>query len=182
MTKVTGLGWSRNYVVISPSSTGETLLDIDQDLIEAAYKKYGALLFRGYALDMDFFSALSGQFCTHAIFNEIGGRDIVNDARVIQTVNRGSRPFLLHPELSREPWRPDVCWFGCITPPTSRGQTTICDGTKLVRKMLKRLRKLLDRRSQQYRRVAAEDELKYWLNTEDLTEPVGRLSVLIRTC
>ncbi len=170
MTKISKPRWRRNYAVLSPSTSDKSLLSIDQELVQEAYKSYGALLFRGFDLDTESFRQLTSQYCTHAVFNESPGRETVDAGSVIQTVNKGEEPFPLHPELSREPWKPDVCWFGCLTPPASQGQTTICDGTKIVRKLPKNMLEELTNSRLRYRRLTSPEEVQYWLKGDDLSD------------
>lgn len=170
MAKVVKPGLLRNYVTVTAKRSGDSLLDLDKPLVEELYKTYGAVLFRGYALDTDAFSSLVRTYCTHAVFNESGGREMVDEEQVIQTVNIGSLPFPLHPELSREPWKPDVCWFGCLTPPRSGGETTICDGAKIVRNLPKKVFNAFADRRLLYRRTTTSEEVRYWLGTEDITD------------
>lgn len=170
MATLTKPGFWRNYAILTPSTPGQTLTAIDKALVQDAYKTYGALLFRGFPLDLDIFREITQAYCTHAVFNESGGRQLVDDEQVIQTVNEGARPFPLHPELSREPWKPDVCWFGCLIPPKSGGQTLICDGTTIVEKLPARVFRAFENRRLVYTRTTAPAELEYWLGSADITD------------
>ena len=170
MPEISKPKFPQNYVTVTAKESGETLLDVDKSLVQDLYKTYGAVLFRGFALDTNAFRSLVGIYCTHAVFNESGGREIVDEDQVIQTVNTGSLSFPLPPELSREPWKPDVCWFGCLTPPLSGGETTICDGTRIVRKLPKKVRRELENRRLLYRRTTTPEEVSYWLGIENFTD------------
>jgi hypothetical protein len=90
-------------------------------------------LFRGFHLDLDRFSQFTDQFCNQYVSNKSPGREVLSDDGRIQTVNLGHRHFPLHPEISREPWQPDVAWFACKKPADEGGETTICDGIEIAK-------------------------------------------------
>lgn len=159
----------RYYVTITPDSAQESLLDIDPRRVEDLYKASGALLFRGFALDVGTFAALTRSYCTHSAFNDSPGRETVDDDNNIQTVNLGDEAFPLHAELSRTPWRPDVCWFACITPAERDGETYICDGVEMVRQMSPQLRAALQHRKLRYTQPSQLHEAKFWLRADQPT-------------
>jgi alpha-ketoglutarate-dependent taurine dioxygenase len=140
-------------------------LDVAADLVVALYKEHGALLLSGFAPDLDRFRRFAEQFCVSSTFNDSGGREILDSAHNIQSVNRGVAPFPLHPELSREPWKPDVCFFGCLSPPSEQGATTICDGVEIVRNLPADVRAQFEGRRLLYLQPAIAEELAYWLGT-----------------
>ena len=121
MPQIDEPGLFRNYAKISPETTGETLADLDRTAIIDLYKQHGALLFRGFPLDTGIFRELTGAWCTHAVINDSRGRKVVDAENAIQTVNTGEAAFPLHPELAREPWKPDICFFACLQPPQKGG-------------------------------------------------------------
>ena len=140
-------------------------LDIDPGLITRLYRQHGALLLRGFAADLDGFRRFAERYCIASVFNDSRGRVVLDDANNIQSVNRGVAPFPLHPELSREPWRPDVCFFGCLNPPRREGATTVCDGVEIVRHLPADVRRALEGRRLLYAQPAIIEELDYWLGT-----------------
>ena len=104
------------------------LAQLDIDEIKSLYKQHGGLLFRGFSLDQEQFKQFTDHFCDAYVRNQSRGREVLSRDRRVQTVNLGDRHFPLHPELSREPWQPDIAWFACHQPATIQGQTTVCDG------------------------------------------------------
>ncbi len=156
---------TENYVTISPAGPKETLDGVDRFIVERLYKKYGAILFRGFDLDVDIFRNLTQAFCTHAVANPTLDRTFVDRENSIQTVDLGSVPFPLHPELSRAPWKPDVCWFACVMAPESGGETTICDGVSVVEDMPADVLEAFRSRRLRYTSKISENELHFWLNT-----------------
>lgn len=147
------------------AQAGETPMDIPQGSFIEAYKKYGALLLRGFSVGMDGFRALTERYCASSVFNESPDRGVLDDERNIQTVNFGVDAFPLHPELSREPWKPDICFFWCINPPSQAGQTTICDGVEIVRAMPPEIFEALKRRRLVYTQRMAPEVCAYWLGS-----------------
>ncbi|MFM9936723.1 MAG: hypothetical protein ACKVOL_11060, partial [Novosphingobium sp.] len=106
----------RPYAVIAPhggSITADRRLDaVTPAAIEAAYREYGALLLRGFAADLDAFRRFARSHCPTAVINETPGRAVLDAVHAIQSVDGGTAPFALHPELAREPWKPDAALFG----------------------------------------------------------------------
>lgn len=166
MAKITETGGDRYYLTITADHAQESLLDIDPRWVEDLYKAHGALLFRGFDLDVETFADLTQIYCTHAAFNDSPGRETIDDDRNIQTVNLGDEAFPLHAELSRTPWKPDVCWFACITPAERDGETYVCDGIEFVRQMSPQLRTALEGRQLRYTQPAHLHAAKFWLRSE----------------
>ena len=144
-------------------SKGALLQDIPESDFIAWYKKYGAIMFRGFDVDMDTFQALTNRYCVSSVFNESPDRRLLDETTQVQTVNLGTAPFPLHPELSREPFKPDVCFFWCIEPPEGGGQTTVCDGVEIVKSMPPQLYNIFARRRFLYRQLASSEVCEYWL-------------------
>jgi len=152
------------HVVIEPD--GESgIVDLDPATIIDLYKRHGALLFRGFGADVAQFRSFAQQFCSTAVVNESPGRQPIDLEANIHTVDGGVGAFSLHPELSREPWKPDAVFFACLSAPSRGGQTTICDGVALVREMPEAVRRGLERRRLLYIKPTWPELLDYWLGT-----------------
>jgi alpha-ketoglutarate-dependent taurine dioxygenase len=165
-------GNRHSYLLIAPDHAGESLLDIDAKWIEELYKLHGALLFRGFEFEIELFGQLTKKYCTHAAFNESPGRETIDAESNIQTVNLGDEAFPLHAELSRAPWKPDVCWFACVTPAERDGETYLCDGVEFVRQMSPELRSALENRKFKYTQLTQLASAKFWLRHD---RPDGEL-------
>lgn len=149
-------------------ATDETSpLDIPAATILALFKSHGALLLRGFGTDLERLHRFTGQFCSGSVFNESPDRQLLDADSNIQSVNGGTAAFPLHPELSREPWKPDVCFFACLNPPKALGATTVCDGVELVRQLPPQLHAALAGRRLRYLQVARAALLTFWLGTPD---------------
>jgi alpha-ketoglutarate-dependent taurine dioxygenase len=133
----------------------------------AAYKRYGAVLLRGFEVDLDQFRDLTQNLCIGSVFNESPGRVVIDREKNIQTVNLGYEPFPLHPELSREPWKPDICFFWCIKAPTKGGETTVGDGVEIVRRLPPAVKNAFIRRRLRYQQPATPAECEFWLGSRE---------------
>ena len=145
---------------------GQPVTDVDTGAVRSAIETSGAVLLRGFEPSLEGFSALSRMLCSHSSFNESPNRQLLTQGNAVQSVNLGSDPFPLHPELSREPWRPDLAMFGCINPPGVGGQTNICDGIEIVRQMPAEIRQALEGSKLYYIQPASPALLKFWLGTK----------------
>jgi alpha-ketoglutarate-dependent taurine dioxygenase len=152
------------HVILTAAGEASPLA-LDPGQVMALYKAHGALLLRGFGTDLGSFSAFTSQFCTGSVFNESPDRQLLDQAHNIQSVNGGTAPFPLHPELSREPWKPDICFFACLEPPRALGATTICDGVEIVRQLPVELREGLAGRRLRYIQPVSPAILQYWLGS-----------------
>lgn len=157
------------HVIVTRDVEGG-LLDVDRSAIIDLYKAHGALLFRGFGMDVGQFRAFAQQFCSTSVVNESPGREAVDPEAHIYTVDGGTRAFPLHPELSREPWKPDVAFFGCLSAPGEGGKTTVCDGVALVEALPATLQESLALRRLLYVQSTWPSLLNYWLGTATPTD------------
>lgn len=157
-----------HVIIVRDGEAG--VLDIDRATIVDLYKTDGALLFRGFDIDVAQFRDFAQRFCSTSVVNESPGRQPVDPVAHIFTVDAGTQAFPLHPELSREPWKPDVAFFGCVSAPSEGGQTTICDGIALAQAMPPALRQDLACRRLLYIQSTWPSLLKFWLGTDTPTD------------
>ncbi|SDC46980.1 Taurine dioxygenase, alpha-ketoglutarate-dependent [Sphingomonas sp. YR710] len=165
MARLTLPGDGRPYALLEADNEA-SLLDLATDTIETLFRQHGALLFRGFPPDLAAFRQFTTRFCTGSVFNESPDRQLLDDAHNIQSVNGGADPFPLHPELSREPWKPDVCFFHCLKAPRSGGETTICDGVALVDALPDEVRRELSAHRLLYLQPIQPWHFRYWLGTD----------------
>jgi Taurine catabolism dioxygenase TauD, TfdA family len=143
---------------------GEALADVSANDILAKLKD-SAVLVRGFPPGISAFNDFASRFCATSVFNESPDRLLLDDKNNIQSVNLGDDPFPLHPELSRVPWKPDICFFHCITAPEEGGETTFCDGVEIARRLPAEVRSVLEKRSLLYMQHAGPPVLDFWLGT-----------------
>lgn len=144
---------------------GATLGDVGLPDLIALYKAHGAVLLRGFAPDINAFVALARRLCPTAVMNESPGRVSLDPAGILQSVNLGGDAFPLHPELSREPWKPDAALFACMQPPAQGGETTVCDGVALARALPEAVRLGLEARRLVHSMPTWPELLEFWLGT-----------------
>jgi hypothetical protein len=156
--------------VVIQATGAESILSLDPAMILDLYKRHGAILLRGFGVDVAHFAAFAKQFCKTAVVNESPGRTPIDAAANVFSVDAGNGAFALHPELSREPWKPDVAFFGCMVAPRSGGRTTICDGVALVREMPEAVRRGLEGRRLLYIKPTWPSLLDYWFGTPTPTD------------
>ena len=154
----------RPYVVVR-ATTETAPVEVPAATLLDLFKAHGAILLRGFGADVPALRALVTRHCSGSVFNESPDRDLLDAEINIQTVNGGSAAFPLHPELSREPWKPDVAFFTCLNPPATGGETTICDGIALAAALPPALRAAFAARHLVYVQRAGPDVLAYWLGT-----------------
>ncbi len=164
MTEIEPPQPGRPYALITGAAA--TPLAIPEDDLVGAYKRYGAILLRGFDMSLEAFRAFTTHYCASSVFNESPDRELLDAEANIQTVNAGVDAFPLHPELSREPWKPDVCFFYCIDAPGEGGETTLCDGVELVRQLPSEVRAAFEGRRLRYQLFVAPAGLRFWLGTE----------------
>lgn len=157
------------YVIVTRERE-ESVLDLDRSAIIDLYRTHGALLLRGFGVDVAQFRAFAQQFCSTSVVNESPGRQPVDPDAHVYTVDAGTRAFPLHPELSREPWKPDVAFFGCLSAPREGGKTTICDGAALARALPAGLSEALECRRLLYIQSTWPALLDYWIGTPTPTD------------
>jgi len=157
----------RPWVTLRSGSGAAQVTSLDRDLLVAHYKQSGALLLRGFQLDVDAFRTIASWFCETSVFNESRNRRLIDETTIIQTVSLGDRAFPLHPELAREPWMPDLCMFGCLRPPSRGGETLVCDGVEVARRLPAAVADILKVNRFRYDRPATRAEILYWLKRLD---------------
>lgn len=156
--------------VLIEATGGEGILDLDQISLIDLYKSHGALLLRGFGADVPQFRDFARSFCPTYVVNESPGRQPIEPANNIHTVDPGVGAFSLHSELSREPWRPDAAFFGCISAPSRGGATVICDGVALASALPNEVRRGLEGRRFFHVKPTWPKLLEFWLGTPTPTD------------
>jgi alpha-ketoglutarate-dependent taurine dioxygenase len=147
---------------------GEPLSALDPAAVRKVIEEHGAVLVRGYSSTLADFAGLGEGLCSSSLFNESPNRELIEDKA--QSVNLGGDPFPLHPEVAREPWRPDLAMFACLDPPGVGGQTNLCDGVAIADSLPPELRAQMEGRKIIYIKPATAPMLRYWLGTEAPSE------------
>lgn len=155
-------GDATNYLSVL-AEAGAPLECLDTGEVTEQFKTHGAILFRGFQHDLASLSSFTSRFCSRFVRNESGRRSRVSQDGTTQSVNLGTEPFPLHPELSRVPWRPDIAWFACARPPSAGGETLVCDGASVVDLLSEGTRQTLSDRGVLYREETPMGAFTDWL-------------------
>lgn len=155
---------------IVPEHAGQEWADLDLDEIKEKFKEHGALLFRGFAGDVDKLAFMTDQFCDSYMCNPNADRNPVAPDKQIETVPRGTSAFELHSERHQTPPTPHICFFYCNVAPRKHGETTFCDGELLVSVLRDELREVLSKRNLGYFNIALRGDLASILGLEDPAE------------
>jgi alpha-ketoglutarate-dependent taurine dioxygenase len=151
--------------VVIEANTAKQLSQVQHDMLITLYREHGAILFRGFETDLLKFKDFASSFCVSSVFNESPNRSLLDNEAQIQSVDDGVNALEFHPELAREPWKPDVCFFFCLTPPATQGETFICDGIALVDAFSREVRNAIFGRRLLYSDEAGLGQLEFWLGT-----------------
>lgn len=158
------------YPVISAATDGVVPAKVDYDEVKSLFMDYGVVLFRNFSFGQSELNALTSQYCSGFVMNKQPNRQQISGDGRTQSVNLDPSAFPLHPEMSQVPWRPDIAWFACAQPPKSGGETTLCDGLKIVDGMRGETREYLSGRLFLYKKRALPEECKFWAGVSDPSE------------
>jgi hypothetical protein len=165
-----------NYPIIKSAIPGQSLRLIEKTDVIRLFKQYGVVLIRGFSVDQQSFNEMTSQYCSGFVMNKLRGRATISKDGRTQSVNLSPVAFPLHPEMSQVPWRPDIAWFACTSPPSKNGETTLCDGIAIVRNLDHKTRSQLENRFFIYKKKATIDEFEFWTgrrttSAQDLENP-----------
>lgn len=162
---------------------GAPLSELNLDEVIALFKQHGALLFRGFAVDVPSFRDFSNRL---GVFRAHGGvfpvREDVDKDAAIQTVEAGAMPLPPHAELRWGPFSPELVFFYCERAPKARGETTLYDGRQVRARLSTATRALLDGKTLRFRYDAPPVyDWRRMLDARDIPEATARLAALDNT-
>ena len=166
---------ARSFGRVLEARPGERLSDLDREQVLALYREYGALLFAGFAADREQFQDVTERF-SRGFSTYQGGfffdRRPIGDDPTVLTVTASDEGFAipLHGEMyyTRQP--PGVLWFGCETPPAEDGETTVCDGEDIYRRLSDCSRSLFAEQRVRYTRQLPDGVWQSTFQTDDPKE------------
>jgi alpha-ketoglutarate-dependent taurine dioxygenase len=140
------------------AAPGGRLADLGRAEVEALFREHGALHFVGFGATLDEFLAFSDsltrEFSTYrdGFFHD---RQKVGSHDTLLTVTGSQESFAipLHGEMYYTARQPDLLWFYCRQPAARGGETTLCDGEEIYRRLSPRARALLEGQRVRYRRA-----------------------------
>lgn len=139
-----------NYGVKIAARSGENLRNLPVNEVVGLYKKHGVILFRSFDLSGHNFVEFTDQFSTDYVVNGNLTRESVSEDGKTQTVNSGCHMIPVHSEMAYSPFRPDILWFSCHTPPQKHGETMLCDGVEVWSRL-----------SQQHKDLFLNNKIRY---------------------
>ena len=98
----------------------------DEDILSDLAAR-GAVLLRGFDLDLDAFSTFIERFCGHVTFDP-ARRGVLGNA---QAVDAGTDAVGLHLENGFTAFPPELVFFYCAVAAETGSETTICDGQQV---------------------------------------------------
>lgn len=164
--------------VLTPDGDG-ALLNLSRDAVLSLFKQHGALLFRGFAPDLEVYQAFSDLFCAEFITYMGGGyqRQVINTEgdQTILSVNyylghNQQRTFglPLHGEMYYIDHRPDVMFFYCVRPASRDGETTVADAAQLYQALTPQTQSCFHRQRLKYIRSYQRQDWQARFLTDDI--------------
>ena len=120
----------RNYIFYKGKPLNQLLI---KDVLYL-YEKYGIVVFRSFDINNFKLKKFVDKF-TLKYSNDASRRNKSETHKEINSVDSGLQPMKLHSEASFSPSWPEILWFYCSVPPKKYGQTTLCDGEELWKKL-----------------------------------------------
>ncbi|KTD59574.1 Taurine catabolism dioxygenase TauD, TfdA family [Legionella santicrucis] len=128
MHNISSIGQSCSMI---RSHKQSTLLSLDKDFIKNELARSGVILFRGFQLELDDFSAFTKTICRKVTLDP--ARQFASER--VQLVDSGLDAIPLHCENGLTPFLPDVLLFMCEIPAKQGSATTYCDGELVWEKL-----------------------------------------------
>jgi alpha-ketoglutarate-dependent taurine dioxygenase len=141
---------------------GCELDSVDTERVTVTFQRSGAVMFRGFPMDLDRFKRFTGRFTRHFVteYNPLERRYIGDGTMTVQYYKEG---IALHAEMAYLPVisetlrAPDILWFYCERPGRDGGETTLCDGVAVADALSPSTRTLLRTQRIKYRMVTGQD-------------------------
>lgn len=164
--------------VVTPRGD-DGLLDLSRDAVLSLFRQSGAVLFRGFAPDLEGYQTFSDRFCAEFITYMGGGyqRRVINAEgdQTILSVNyylgqKQQRTFglPLHGEMYYLDNRPEVIWFYCLRPASEEGETTVADAAQVYQALSPATRACFHQQRLKYIRSYQREDWQARFLTEDI--------------
>ena len=152
---------------------------LDPAVVVQLYKLFGIVLFRGFKVTVGAFENFTDKFTSDYLVNGSLTRKTVSTDGTTQTVNAGEQLIPPHAEMAYTPFRPELLWFYCDTPPEKGGETIVCDGVDVWSRLSPATKELFLNRKVTYRKRFNNNEhdldsiAHLWLGQDLDTSKVG---------
>ena len=136
--------------IVEPDTASGDLLALETATIDAMFRRAGVLLIRGFRVSIEHFELFTKGHAHH--FLEHGNPQRLRSAGdgFTISVTPGGKRIDLHSERAYSPFRPDIVWFYCSRPAITGGETVICDGSELVKRVTPDVRSSLEAKRVRY--------------------------------
>lgn len=158
----------------------QELMALDRNAVIDLFKERGALWFRGFGADLEQFNEFAMQFGSDFMNYRGGGyirKEVGGGDNTLLSVNydhgrekQHSFGLPLHGEMYYTDRRPVVVWFYCRRPAAAKGETTICDGSKIFANLHAAHQQLLEQKKLKYLRRYREEEWQKIYQADDIDE------------
>lgn len=174
---LTPLHTSFGLMIESPARAALRTLRAED--VAAHFRRHGALVFRNFAAETEDFLEFTERLCRDFSTYQGGGfrwgaldRQKINNIDTLLTVTGSTQSFgiPLHGEMYYMSRRPALLWFYCESPPSSGGETTLCDGAELYGRLSAPAREYFSRHRLKYVRHLLDGEWQVAFQTRELAE------------
>jgi alpha-ketoglutarate-dependent taurine dioxygenase len=164
-------------LMIEARAPEERVGALPQEEVIALFRRHGALLFRGFAVDTEAFLEFTSRYSKDFSTYQGGGfrwgsldREKIDNNETLLSVTGSTQSFgiPLHGEMYYMRQKPKLLWFYCEHPPAEAGETTLCDGRELYKKMQAPEREYFSQHKLKYIRHLTRDEWPVAFQTNEL--------------
>jgi alpha-ketoglutarate-dependent taurine dioxygenase len=159
---------------------GERIFNLDTKQVIEQFKSTGAVMFRGFDLNLKDFGNFAGLFGTDYMTYRGGSyvrKAVDSEDKTLLSVNhdygrekQDTFGLPLHGEMYYRDERPMVLWFYCVRPASTDGETTICDGSQIYNELSGPTKELFHRNRLRYIRRYHDGEWQVIFQTDDIDE------------
>jgi alpha-ketoglutarate-dependent taurine dioxygenase len=163
------------------AENGDTINQVDIEEVKNLFRSSGAVYFKGFNIDIDGFEAFGNRLSSDFMDNTGSGSfrktansgndgTIQNVAYVYGVAKQRTFPLPLHADRSYVKSQPEAMFFMCARPAKTGGETTVCDGIKLLDSLSDKTRKLFESKRIKYIRYYTKEEWPVLFHTQDMSE------------
>jgi alpha-ketoglutarate-dependent taurine dioxygenase len=142
---------TRGFGVTIVGQAGDSITNVETDSVRRFVTEMGAVLLRSFAdVTADSFAHFTDAFDVPAEVQARGGSPCRAAAAHTDPALNSKDATNLHAESAILPARPEFLWFCCLTPSRRGGETTLCDGSEVLKALEPDLRKLFEMKRLRY--------------------------------
>jgi alpha-ketoglutarate-dependent taurine dioxygenase len=120
---------------IQPQQVGEELSSVFSNSVHRLFEESGLILLRNFSVSNLSFESFTLQFGDRFLEHGNPNRQRISGDGFTISVTPGGNRIDLHSELAYSPFRPHIVWFYCAEPAGTGGETVLCDGCDLFKRM-----------------------------------------------